>query len=390
VSNSDPVKVGVLFSREGVTSRIENSMLLGTLFAIREINDAGGLNGRELVPVYYDPHSSPQMFKSLATRLVLEDKVNVIFGCYMSSTRKAILPVVEKWNRLLFCPTMYEGFEFSGNVIYTGGAPNQNSALLADYMASRFGARVYMVGSDYIFPYESNRIMSDFVHQRQGGAKLGERYVRLDAQESAFAPIIKDIQAKQPDFIFSTVVGRTTRMFYQAFADAGLDPARMPIASLCTSEEEIAEMGKRIAEGHYTAGPYFQSIDTERNRSCLAHFRKLFGSQVEPNMSWESSYNQVHLFAGAFVAANSDERDVLLPHLLGMEFDAPQGRIRVNPNNHHTRLFPRIGRVNDSGQFTILAETLSGVEPDPYLVSHSFDDWSNRLRVPADEQTRRE
>ena len=149
-------------------------------------------------------------------------------------------------------------------------------------------------------------------------------------------------------------------------------------------------MGKRIAEGHYTAGPYFQSIDTERNRSCLAHFRKLFGSQVEPNMSWESSYNQVHLFAGAFVAANSDERDVLLPHLLGMEFDAPQGRIRVNPSNHHTRLFPRIGRVNDSGQFTILAETLSGVEPDPYLVSHSFDDWSNRLRVPADELTRRE
>jgi branched-chain amino acid transport system substrate-binding protein len=387
LSNNDPIKVGVLFSREGVTSRIENTMLAGTLFAIREINDAGGILGRELVPVYHDPRSNPQLFRSLAIRLVQDDKVNVIFGCYMSSTRKAVLPVVEQWNRLLFCPTMYEGFEYSNNIIYTGGAPNQNSALLAEFMSSRFGARVYMVGSDYIFPYESNRIMSDFVHHRQGGAKVGERYVHLDAQESALTPIIRDIKAKQPDFIFSTVVGKTTRMLYQAYADAGLDPQKMPIASLCTSEEEISEMGLRVAQGHYTAGPYFQSIDTPRNRNCVALFRKLFGTQVQPNMSWEASYNQVHVFAGAFRDAGSDEYHILLPHVLGREFDAPQGRIRILPHNHHSRLFPRIGRVGDDGQFTILAETPTGVDADPYLVSHSFDDWSTRLRMSSIDDT---
>ncbi len=385
-NHHDPLKVGVLFSRGGSTSRIELSQLMGTIFAIREINDAGGVNGRDIVPVHYDPQSNPQLFMQFATRLVQEDRVNVIFGCYMSSTRKAVIPVVEKWNRLLFYPTLYEGFEFSSNVIYTGAAPNQNSALLADYMTSRYGTRLYLVGSDYIYPYESNRIMSDFVLARRGGAKLGEKYLRLEATEKDFVPIVKDIKQKQPDFIFSTVVGKATRMFYQAYADAGLDPRKMPIASLTTCEAEVSEMGTKIAEGHYTAAPYFQSIDTAVNRDCLGRFRKLFGGEVEPNMCWEAAYFQVHLFAQAVRRCGSDEPDRLLPHLLGAEYDAPQGRVRIDPTNHHTRLYPRIGRVDAAGQYAIVAECVEGVDPDPYLVNHSAGEWNNRLVLRGDDR----
>lgn len=371
----DPIKVGVLFSRGGPTARVEMSQLMGTIFAIREINDAGGVGGRELVPVHYDPLSNPQLYAKLATRLVQEDRVNVIFGCYMSSTRKAVIPVVEKWNRLLFYPTLYEGFEYSGNVVYTGAAPNQNSAMLADWMTTHHGARVYLVGSDYIYPYESNRIMSDFILARPGGAKLGEKYVKLDASEKDFVRIVRDIRDKQPDFIFSTVVGKATRMFYQAYADAGLDPASMPIASLSTCEAEVSEMGTRIAQGHITAAPYFQSIGTERNRATVGRFRSLFGDEVEPNMCWEAAYFQVHLYAQAMARAGSDEPDRLLPFLTGSEWDAPQGRVRIDPHNHHTRLYPRIGRVDGTGQFAILAEAAQGVDPDPYLVNHVPGGW---------------
>src|SRR5258708_3702567 len=149
---------------------------MGTLFAIREINEAGGIDGRELVAVHRDPQSNLQRYQQLATQLVRDDNVNVIFGCYMSSTRKAVIPVVEKWNRLLFYPTLYEGFEFSGNVIYTGAAPNQNSVMLADYMTRHFGARVYLIGSDYIYPSESNRIMGELAMHHPGTGKLGEPY----------------------------------------------------------------------------------------------------------------------------------------------------------------------------------------------------------------------
>jgi branched-chain amino acid transport system substrate-binding protein len=381
VANTSPIQVGVLFSNEGATAGIEHSQLMGTLFAIREINEAGGIDGRELVAVHRDPQSNLQRYQQLATQLVRDDNVNVIFGCYMSSTRKAVIPVVEKWNRLLFYPTLYEGFEFSNNVIYTGAAPNQNSVLLADYMTRHFGPRVYMVGSDYIYPYESNRLMSDFVLTRPGGTKVGERYVRLDATEKDFAPIIKDIALKQPDFIFSTVVGRGTRMLYQAYAEAGLDPLRMPMASLTTCEVEAAEMGAAVAQGHITAAPYFQSLGTERNRQCLARFRAQFGAEVQPNMCWEAAYFQVHLFANALRAAGSDELDRLMPFLLGSEFDAPQGRVRIDPGNHHTRLYPRIGRLDAHGQYEVLAQTAQGVDPDPYLVNHAVGEWNDPVTL---------
>lgn len=384
MANTDPVRVGVLFSRAGITSRVEQSQLLGTMFAIHEVNAQGGICGRELVAVHYDPVCVPKNYRVLAERLVQEDRVNTIFGCYMSSTRKAVMPVVEKWQRLLFYPTLYEGFEFSRNIIYTGAAPNQNSAQLADYMTRHFGVRVYLVGSDYIYPYESNRIMSDFIHERPGGTKLAERYVRLDATQQDFLAIARDIKDMQPDFVFSTVVGKGTQLLYQAYADVGLDPTQMPIASLTTCEAEVSEMGPSVAAGHITAAPYFQNVANRVNSECLARFRAFSDGAVEPNMCWEAAYFQVHMFAYAMRHSGSDEIDKLLPYLLGSEFDAPQGRVRIDARNHHTRLYPRIGRVCSDGRFEIVAESLVGVDADPYLVHHGIDEWSAHRAAAGD------
>ncbi|WP_353148265.1 transporter substrate-binding domain-containing protein [Pollutimonas bauzanensis] len=379
MSESNPIRVGILFSETGDISTIETSQLMGTLFAIAEINEAGGINGREIQPVRYNPESSPGLYRVLAERLVLQDKINVIFGCYKSDTRKAVIPIIEKWNRLLFYPTLYEGFECSSNIIYTGAAPNQNSVQLAEFMVSNYGARVYMVGSDYIYPYESNRIMGDLVLQRPGGAKIGERYVPLDATEKDFKSIITDIQKVRPDFIFSTVVGDSTQCLYRAYADAGLDPREMPIASLTTLESEVAQMGFDVGAGHVSAAPYFQSIDSEINRLSLSNFRRRFGTDVVPSAGWEAAYFQVHLFANAMRASGSDAIDLLMPHLLGSEYDAPQGRIRIDPSNHHTCLYPRIGIANSEGQFTLVRQATRAVHPDPYLVTHSLGDWTLRL-----------
>ena len=376
---NDPVRVGILYSATGTTSTIGQSQLQGAQLAIDEINEAGGLLGRELVAVRYDPASTPARYAALAEQLIVRDGINVIFGCYMSSSRKAVIPIVEKWNKLLFYPTLYEGFEFSGNVIYTGAAPNQNSVQLADYMTSSFGARVYLIGSDYIYPYESNRIMGELVMQHPGSDKLGEHYLPLDATERDYAAIMQDVRASQPDFIFSTVVGDSTASLYRAYADAGFNPQTMPIASLTTSEAEIAQMGADVAAGHFTAAPYFQSIDSPANARCLARLRQRLGDDCRPNLCWEAAYFQMHLFANAFRQAGSDRIGELLPHLLGSEFDAPQGRIRLDPDNHHTWLHPRVGRANAQGGFTIVRQATRAVSPDPYLVTHSLGDWTASL-----------
>jgi ABC-type branched-subunit amino acid transport system substrate-binding protein len=147
-------RVGVLFSQSGVMAVIEETQLRATLLAIDEINRSGGINGRELVPVIYDPQSDAQAYALCAKRLMIEDGINMIFGCYTSSSRKAVLPVVERLNGLLWYPTLYEGFEFSSNVIYTGAAPNQNSVALSSYLSRTYGPRFYFVGSDYVYPRE--------------------------------------------------------------------------------------------------------------------------------------------------------------------------------------------------------------------------------------------
>lgn len=375
-----PLRVGILFSKTGVTSGIESSQLRGTLLAIDEINAHGGINGREISPIYYDPGSSPGTYKTLAEKLLAEDGVRVILGCYMSSERKAVLPVVERFNGLLFYPTLYEGFEYSRNIIYTGAAPNQNSVQLAEYMMREYGSRVYMVGSDYIYPYESNRIMSDLLIER-GGEKVGERYVKLGAEVDDFKDTVNDIKNKRPDFIFSTVVGQSTAAFYRAYADVGLDPLHIPIASLTTSETELQEMERGIAAGHITASTYFQSIDTELNRRCVAKVKQRFGENTVTDMCWEAAYFQTYLLASAFSLVGSDNIQQLVRTLRGMEFAAPQGTVKIDADNHHAYLTPRIGRVRADGQFDILHEAKQPIKPDPYLVEHSLDDWSARLTL---------
>ena len=378
--SNEPIRVGVLFSETGVTSVIEESERMGTLLAIQEINDAGGINGRELQAVSYDPESRPAKFAALAEKLILEDRVHVILGCYMSSTRKAVIPVVERWNALLMYPTLYEGFEYSRNVIYTGAAPNQNSVQLAEFMLREFGSRVFMVGSDYIYPYESNRIMSDLILER-GGEKVGETYLPLDAPWEDYLALAKKIKQAGPDFIFSTVVGDGTALLHRAYAQLKIDPAVMPIASLTTCEAEIKQMGADIAEGHITSAPYFQSIATEENRQCVARCKARFGNDIVTNQCWEAAYFQTHLLASAMRRMNCDSVPDLLRALPGSEFAAPQGKVRIDEHNHHTYLRPRIGKINANGQFDIIEEGRHWVRPDPYLVSHTLQDWSARVQV---------
>ncbi|MGF6780263.1 transporter substrate-binding domain-containing protein [Paraburkholderia sp. GAS334] len=366
----EPVKIGVLYSTTGVTGLIESSQQSATLFAADEINRAGGINGREVQLLVRDPGSVAANYASMAEELIVEEGVRLIMGCYMSSGRKVVIPVVERHNALLFYPTLYEGFEYSRNVFCTGTLPNQTCVPLADYMLENFGSRVFMIGSDYIYPYETNRIMKDFVFER-GGETVDELYVPLDASEEHYRVIATRIAALSPDFVFSTVVGVGVEHLYRSFAKSGLDPRTMPIASVTTSEAEIAAMGAHLGEGHFTSASYFQSVDTPTNRACLDNYRRFMGGDAVTNMCWEAAYFQMHVLANAMRSVGSDNPVSLLRALPGMEFDAPQGRIRMDEENHHAYLHTRIGRANAAGQFDIVSAIPERVRADPYVIAHT-------------------
>ena len=348
---------------------IEETQLRGTIMAIDEINDAGGINGRPLEPVIYDPGSETRAFGQLAKKMMVEDNVNTIFGCYTSSSRKAVMPVVERLNGLLWYPTLYEGFEFSPNVIYTGAAPNQNCVELCRVLMEAYGTRFYFVGSDYVYPRESNRIMRELV-RNSGGEVVGERYLRFGADEREFRPLMREIKEARPDVIFSTVVGDSTIHLYQSYMDAGMDPKVAPIASLTTTEAEIKAMGFDVGEGHLTAAPYFQGVDSERNTTFVSLYKKRYGEDEPTNMCLEAAYFQVHVFAKTLRETNSMDIELLRASVMGSEFDAPQGEIAINPVCGHTDLWTRIGRVNDTGQFDIVYDSGKRIKADPYLIGY--------------------
>jgi branched-chain amino acid transport system substrate-binding protein len=368
-NTGEPWRVGVLFSRTGFMSVIEETQLRGTLIAIDEINENGGINGRPIEAIILDPGSDVRSYGQYAKRLMVEDGVRTIFGCYTSASRKAVLPVVERLDGLLWYPTLYEGFEFSPNVIYTGATPNQNSVQLCKFLMENFGTRFYFVGSDYIYPRESNRVMRELV-RNNGGTVVGERYLRLEADRSEFTPILRDIKRAQPDVIFSTVVGESTTFLYQAYHDFGLSPQSTPIASLTTTEAEIRAMGHDVGEGHYTAASYFQGVDTERNNSFIARYRGRYGDDEPTNMCLEASYFQVNVFARALEQTNSLDTRLLRNSVMGAEIEAPQGSVSINPTWGHADVFTRIGKANRQGQFDIVFQSPTNVKADPYLVGY--------------------
>lgn len=359
-------RVGVLFSRSGHMAVSESEHFFGTALAIAELNNAGGVLGNQIEVIAYDPGSDPQAYRKLADRLLTEDEVSVIFGCSTSAERKAVLPSIERRNGLLWYPSLYEGFEYSPNVIYTGACPNQNSFPLAEFIVRRYGPRVYLIGSDYIYPRESNRIMRDLI-ESYGGQVVGETYVTMEAGVDELQFALRQIRASAPDVVFSTVVGVSAQIFYRLYPQKGYDPAEVPIASLTMAEGEVRAIGAEHCAGHVSALGYFGSLELPRNASFKAAFAAAFGHERPTSMWSAGAYAQVKLFAEALSEAGSLDTQKLVNAALGLSFEAPEGTVRIDPENNHIWLTPRIGRLRADGNFDIVWESKGPIKPDPYL-----------------------
>ncbi|WP_051061949.1 transporter substrate-binding domain-containing protein [Paraburkholderia kururiensis] len=365
--------MGVLYSRTGITAATESEHFFGTALAIEEINATGGIDGRLLDPVVYDPKSDADEYRRLATRMLQEDDVNVIFGCSTSSSRKAVLPVIERNNALLWYCSIYEGFEYSPNVIYTGAVPNQNSMQLAAWLLRHVGRRFFLIGADYIYPRESNRIMRDIVEDH-GGEIVEEIYLPSDADAASLERVLRDIRAVEPDVVFSTLIGRSARAFYALYREHGLDPVRMPIASLTMTEGETRMIGPALCGGHIVSATYLNTLDNDSNRRFLTSWRARFGDR--PASMWsEMAYNQVQLFAAALKQTRSLDTAKLVEAIHEVEFDSPEGLLKIDPANNHAILTPRIAVCRPDGAFDVVWESRGVVKPDPYLTAYGFGEF---------------
>ncbi|MBD8592218.1 transporter substrate-binding domain-containing protein [Pseudomonas sp. CFBP 8758] len=370
--SGEDYKVGLLFSRASLTAASETAQANATHLAIAEINDSGGLDGRRLLAIDGDPGADPNDYRDSALQLCDQHQVQVLFGTHMSSTRKVVLPVVESRRRLLFYPTLYEGFEYSPYCFYTGSAPNQNSLQLARYVLETHGGRVLFVGGSYVYPYESNRIMRELFEQA-GGEVVDEIYLPFHATAEDFDRVMQRVRETAPDAIYSTIVGSDIPSLHRAYRQAGFDPAVVPIVSLATNEVDVQAMSDEEAEGHISAAPWFSTLQTPASQAFVAGYRARFGEHAAITSGAEAAYFQVHLFAQAARRACDDSVQALREALAGARFEAPQGTVQIDAQTQHTWLWPRIARLDQRRRFQLVLESAEAVQPSPYMVDYQMD-----------------
>jgi urea transport system substrate-binding protein len=348
----------------------ERPLVDAVRLATEEINAEGGLLGRPLELVVADGKSDSSVFAKEAERLISQEKVSVLFACWTSACRKAVKPVVEHHRHLMFYPVQYEGLEGSPNILYTGSAPNQQIVPGTRWAMERFGKRVYLLGSDYVFPRTANIIIRDLVSAGDGQI-LAERYLPLGSTD--MVNIVEDIRRKKPDVVLNTVNGDSNAALFGALVQAGL--ADLPLVSFSVAEPEMkAWNGGRLLR-HYGVWSYFQSVPREENRQFVAAWRARFGADQATSDPIEATYVGVHLWAQAVREAGTTEAERVNPALLRQSFPGPSEVVAVDAKTRHLWKMVRVGKVRPDGQFEQVFASTRPLQPAPWPFYRSHEAW---------------
>ena len=360
----DTIKVGILHSLSGTMAISEKSVVDAEQLAIEEINAAGGVLGKKIEAIVEDGASDWPTFAEKAKKLIDQDKVTTIFGCWTSASRKAVLPVFEEKKHMLWYPVQYEGQECSQNIFYTGAAPNQQIEPSVDWLLTNKGKEFFLVGSDYVFPRTANTIIKAQL-QAKGGKTVGEDYLPLGNTE--VTPIIAKIRAALPNggVIYNTLNGDSNVAFFKQLQGAGLTPDKYPSMSVSIAEEEVKAIGPEYLKGHYAAWNYFMTVDSPSNKKFVEAFKKKYGNDRVTNDPMEAAYIAVYLWKQAVETAKTTDLEPVRKAAIGQSFDAPEGKVTLE-KNHHISKVVRIGEVTADGQFKIVNSTDKAIAPIPW------------------------
>ena len=360
----DTVKVGILHSITGTMAISETGSVEAEMLAIEQINAMGGVLGRQIEIIQEDGASDWPTFAEKARKLLVGDSVAAVFGCWTSASRKAVLPVFEKENGMLYYPTFYEGLEQSKNVIYTGQEATQQIIAGLDWIAEEKDAKTfYLVGSDYIWPRTSNKIARKHIEDVLGGEVVGEEYYPLG--NTNFGSLINKIRLKKPDVVYSSIVGGSNVAWWKQLNAAGITADRQTIMTISVTEDEVLGIGGENMEGFYSAMKYFQSLDNENNQAFVEAFKERWGEDSVIGDVTQAAYLGPWLWKAAVEKAGSFDVDAVAEASAEIELTtAPEGYVRIHPN-HHLWSKLRVGQWGADGQATVVYES-DLIEPNPF------------------------
>lgn len=360
------VTVGQLHSATGTMAISETGSIQAEQLAIDQINAMGGILGRKIKVIKEDGASDWPTFAEKSKKLLVNDRVACVFGCWTSASRKAVLPIFEKENGLLYYPTFYEGLEQSKNVIYTGQEATQQIIWGLDWASKEKKAKTFfLVGSDYIWPRTSMKIARKHIESiGKLGTVKGEEYYPLG--HTNFNSLINKIKVAKPDCIFAAVVGGSNVAFYKQLKAAGITGAKQFLLTLSVTEDEMLGVGGENFAGFYSSMKYFQTLDNENNKKFVAAFKAKYGPKAVIGDVTQAAYLGPWLWKMAVEKAGSFDVDKVVAASPGIELKtAPEGYVKVHAN-HHLWSKARIAQGQPDGTFKVVAESKDLIEPNPF------------------------
>ncbi|CNH85708.1 substrate-binding periplasmic transport protein [Yersinia massiliensis] len=376
---ADTIKVGILHSLSGTMAISETPLKDMALMSIDDINAHGGVLGKQLEPVIVDPASNWPLFAEKARQLLTQDKVAVVFGAWTSVSRKSVLPVFEELNGLLFYPVQYEGEEMSPNVFYTGAAPNQQAIPAVEYLLSEDGGgakRFILLGTDYVYPRTTNKILRAFLHTKGIQDKdIEEVYTPFGYSDyQTIVSNIKKFSADGKTAVISTINGDSNVPFYKELANQGIKATDVPVIAFSVGEEELRGIDTKPLVGNLAAWNYFQSVENPTNKQFVEQWKAYAKAHKLPNADtavtndpMEATWVGMHMWAQAVEKAKSTDVDKVREAMAGQTYPAPSGfTLTMDKTNHHLHKPVMIGEIEPNGQFNVVWQTDAPIRAQPW------------------------
>lgn len=369
------IKVGVLHSLSGPLALSELAVRDATLLALSQINNAGGILGKQLQPFVEDGASDPAVFAAKARKLLAQNRVAVIFGGWSSASRKAMLPVLTELNGLLFYPVAYEGLESSPQIFYTGADPSQQIIPAVNYLAEQGHKNFMLIGTDSAYPRTVNAIVKAQL-ATVSATLAAEVYIPLDAVD--FTTVITQVENTKPDVVFNTLYGASNVAFFRQLRAAGLTASNLPVMSVNIAEEEARTIGAEYLAGHLTAWNYYQTVNTVENQLFVADYKAAYGEERVTSDPIEAAYLGVYLWKAMVEQAQSTAVDAVrtAAEQGDIRYQSPGGLVRIDGKTFHTYKTVRIGVVRADGLIDAIFTSTEPVPPDPFLTQYP---WASEL-----------
>lgn len=352
-------KVGLLFSTSGPYAALGQSALDGALMALDEVNAAGGIR---LSPVMADPRGIPMEYERLTGEMVQGGGLRHIVGGITSWSRKDIIPVLERQGGMLWYPCPYEGFEISDHVVYLGACPNQHLVPLIDHVAEAAPRRAFLVGSNYVWGWETLRVARERLSARQV-ALAGERYVPLGDTDTAH--LVAEIAESRPDVIVNSLIGPSNHAFMRELARLKEDGLDCLVVSANQTEADLEALGP-AADGMLAIGAWFETVEGQATADFRARIAARYGAGYRASCNFATAHTAVHLLARGLERAGHDDTRAVFDAVAGEAQDSVLGPLAIDPVTRHASLVPRLARAR-AGAFEIISDPGQAVAPDPYL-----------------------